>query len=520
MTRSRFQSRLPRRLARLASTAARLASITLLTWTLTTRAAVAQQDADSASITDLQRRIQGLEAVVRQMQAQGASSPQVPNGTPAGESAAAAPGAFSAADPDQVPGTPPPAGPAKPEKESLPGTPRVAGWDNGFFLQSPDKAFLFRITGQIQADYRDFLNSDDRTDIDTFLVRRARLGIEATMFNYYEFRLLPDFGGSSPQITDAYLNIHYWDALQLETGKFKQPLSYEQLIQDRYVPTMERSLIDQLVPARDEGVMIHGRNLFEGRLDYALAVSNGEINGNADTNKYKDFNGRIAIRPFSDPGRWDVLRRLQIGVSGGVGIENEAVSPRTLRTPATVPWFAFNSTVQADGIRYRLSPEVAYFYGPLGLAAQYYHEQQQLRPSATSAVLEDVPFDGFYVLATCFLTGEERTDYSQQIDPIRPFDLRCPFRAPGAWELVFRVSRLDLSDQVFSPGQTNLADPTKYSSGATEATCGFNWYFNKWARSQFNWEHAWFDDPVKLGVAPTPYLKRQDTLLARLQFIF
>ena len=50
------------------------------------------------------------------------------------------------------------------------------------------------------------------------------------MFEYYEFRLLPDFGGTTPQITDAYLNVHYWNEMQFEVGKFKQPVSYEQLI--------------------------------------------------------------------------------------------------------------------------------------------------------------------------------------------------------------------------------------------------------------------------------------------------
>src|SRR6267378_3667544 len=53
----------------------------------------------------------------------------------------------------------------------------LAGWDKGFFLRSADKAFDLRITGQIQADYRAFLDVGDRADVDTFLVRRARLGI-------------------------------------------------------------------------------------------------------------------------------------------------------------------------------------------------------------------------------------------------------------------------------------------------------------------------------------------------------
>ena len=102
-----------------------------------------------------------------------------------------------------------------------PGTPILAGWRDGFFLQSADKSFLLRITGQLQTDFRGYLNSVDQTDIDTFLLRRARLGIEATMLDYYEFRLLPDFAATltTTMITDAYMNVHYWDGLQPRGGQ-------------------------------------------------------------------------------------------------------------------------------------------------------------------------------------------------------------------------------------------------------------------------------------------------------------
>ena len=65
----------------------------------------------------------------------------------------------------------------KVEKSSAP----FAGWDDGFYLRSADKKFNLRITGQIQTDFRGYLNAADTTDVTTFLVRRARLGIEATV---------------------------------------------------------------------------------------------------------------------------------------------------------------------------------------------------------------------------------------------------------------------------------------------------------------------------------------------------
>src|SRR5262249_11048788 len=152
-------------------------------------------------------------------------------------------------------------------------------------------------------------------------------------------------------------------------------------IQDRYVPTLERSMIDQLVPARDEGVMIHGQRLFGDMLDYAGSVSNGEINGDSDTNDRKDVVGRVVVRPFNCEYCRPILHRLQIGMSGSVGIEEEPVMPSTLKTPAGVPWFQFSPGVRADGRRERWSPEIAYFLGSFGMAAQYFEQEQRLRPA-------------------------------------------------------------------------------------------------------------------------------------------
>jgi hypothetical protein len=85
--------------------------------------------------------------------------------------------------------------------------------------------------------------------------------------------------------------------------------------------------------------------------------------------------------------------------------------------------------------------------------------------------------------------------------------------------LAARVSRLEVGDAAFLPGPSRLANPDLFSSGATELTLGFNWYLNKLVRAQFNWEHAWFDDPVRLG-AGGGFVDGQDALLTRFRVIF
>lgn len=376
---------------------------------------------------------------------------------------------------DQVGGPPPAQGLPLSSGTLLQWTPsgteasagQFAGWANGFFVRSADNAFVLRITGQIQADLRDFGNDHDQTDISTFLIRRARLGIDATVFQYYEFRLLPDFGQNlpgtpyAPVIQDAYINVHYLDEFQVAAGKLKEPVSYEELVQDRFVPTVERSLIDQLVPARDIGFLIHGYNLLDNKLDYAFGVFNGGINTTIDTNGFKDLAWRVAVRPLNFEELPPYLHLLQIGVSGTTGIEIEPMNPSVLRTPLSVPFLTFNSTVMADGLRNRWSPELSYFYGGLGVAAQLYYETQQMTPSAALAnkTIVTVPFDGYYVMGTYLLTGETRTEYSKAVVPLQPFDPTHPFVSPGAWGtgralLVPRSRRHRVCEGGGKPGQS------------------------------------------------------------------
>jgi phosphate-selective porin OprO/OprP len=501
-------------------------------------AARAQEpEAPPPSNDDLARRIQDLESMVQQLQA----APPAGAAPLDGQQQPFRPGAGGSQDTDTSGGG---GRPINLERERVGedpgyspsrGLPRgqVAGWADGFYLQSPDQRFVFRITGQIQADYYTYADDRDTVNIDTFLLRRARFGLEADLFEYYEFRFLPDFGQgrflppvgtAQPAIQDGYMNVHYWDAFQVEVGKFKQPFSYEQLIQDRYVPTLERSLIDQLVPERDFGAMVHGEKLLGNHLDYAFAISNGEINSTTtDLNNNKDVNGRITLHPFGGQFQPPALRFLELAVSGGTGNQNQPVQPNALLTPLGVRWFVFNTNVQAYGTRSRWGPEASYFLGPLGIAAQYFHMDQEMIAGTTGVAARrriPVTVNGDYVLVTLLLTGERRTGYSQAISPLRPFDARHPFACPGALEFVGRVSRDHLGNNVFLRAPLQLANPATNSNGATEMTLGFNWYLNRQVRLQLNWEHSWFDRGVQLGIGPLGNLHHQDTLGTRFQLIF
>jgi phosphate-selective porin OprO/OprP len=63
-------------------------------------------------------------------------------------------------------------------------------------------------------------------------------------------------------------------------------------------------------------------------------------------------------------------------------------------------------------------------------------------------------------------------------------------------------------------------DPGRSATRATELTAGFNWYWNRWVRVQFNWEHARFNNAVRLGPTATNRLDHQNSFLTRFQIIF
>src|SRR3954471_3811573 len=74
----------------------------------------------------------------------------------------------------------------------------TANSKDGFSLKSADGKYTLRFRGYLQSDGRFFVSNEGVPGVDNLLIRRARPIIEATVGRYFEFRLMPDFGGTSP----------------------------------------------------------------------------------------------------------------------------------------------------------------------------------------------------------------------------------------------------------------------------------------------------------------------------------
>jgi phosphate-selective porin OprO/OprP len=120
--------------------------------------------------------------------------------------------------------------------------------------------------------------------------------------------------------------------------------------------------------------------------------------------------------------------------------------------------------------------EAALVYGPFSLQGEYMYS------GVDTPGGEDPSFQGAYVYASYFLTGEHRAykTSAAAFDRVKP---KKNFGAggPGAWEVGLRYSYLGLNDGEIEGGELS------------DFTVGLNWYLNPNTRFMLNYVHADLD---------------------------
>jgi phosphate-selective porin OprO/OprP len=391
--------------------------------------------------------------------------------------------------------------------------PKIVLGANGFGFSSADSNFLATIHGLVQLDSRSFSTDGKIEGNDGFILRRARPILSGTVFHDFDFQFTPDFGGSTVQIQDAYLNYHYDPELQLEAGKFKSPVGLEQLQPDPSTSFNERSIATDLVPNRDLGVELHG-DLFGGALSYAAGIFDGspDYNGtttNADYDNNTAFEGRVFAQPWKNSGV-GALQGLGFGLGGSYEVDRAATNTLTGLTPGYTTdgqqkFFTYGSGVFANGTHWRISPQAYYYYGPLSLLAEYVISDQSVTKGAVTADLQNTAWE---ISAGWVLTGEAAS-YAG-ITPKHPFDPRK--NQWGAWQVVGRYSTLDVDKSAFP----TFASLSTSASAAHEWAFGINWYLNKNIRVNTSFSHTEFVDGKTGPVTAQP----ENVLFTRLQLAF
>jgi phosphate-selective porin OprO/OprP len=388
----------------------------------------------------------------------------------------------------------------------------TANGKDGFSLKSADGKYTLRFRGYFQSDGRFYVNNDAVPGVDNLLIRRARPIIEATVGRYFEFRLMPDFGGTSPAIFDAYWDGKFAPEFTVRAGKFKPPIGLERLQSATDILFAERGMPTNLVPSRDIGLQIAG-DISEGLVAYQVGVFNGVpdlANGGDDLSNAKDFAARLFVQPLKNGS----FRPLGFGVAASTGLERGSTATPGLpsyRTPGQQTVFRYNSSattpannVFANGKRTRLSPQGYFYTGPFGLLGEYVISQNEVTQGGATAELEH---SAWQAEGSFFLTGEKNSFRSPT--PKKPFDLKEG--GFGAVELVARYGELAFDEAAF-PLYASL---TTSAQKAKALGVGVNWHFTRAVKIAVNYERTTFT-----GGAATADREPENALITRFQTSF
>ena len=407
--------------------------------------------------------------------------------------------------------------------------PKLSIDDKGFALALPDKSFLLKIRALVQADGRFFANSDTLEANDTFLIRRFRPWIEGTLFSFADFRLVPEFAGTV-QILDAYVDLHPRDWLRLRAGKYKAPIGLERLQSDADLPLLERALDQNLSSQRDIGVQLWG-DVAGGIVQYAVGIFNGATDttgADTDLNHAKDFQGRLFFQPFKTEGLAN-LGNLGVGISAGTGnrkgrlptavsgLPIPSVAAQTglasFRTSGQNTFFQYlapstdttgASTVFTHERATRINPQLYYYYGPVGLLAEYLWLKQGVQKGNTTTELTQ---QAAHATVSYTIGGTEGYDGST---PEHVFDPAA--RHLGALQLAFRFGWLGIDDATFP----TYANPFTSARSAKAFAGGVTWVPRRSLHLAVNFEETKFEggagtaatamNPAVFADRPTEYL--------------
>jgi phosphate-selective porin OprO/OprP len=395
--------------------------------------------------------------------------------------------------------------------------PVTTAGDKGFVLRSPDNAFAVRFKGLVAFDGKAFTGDPAASAGNGFTVRKLRPVFEATVLNWADLRLMPDFAGSRATVVDAFIDVRPTSWFKIRAGKFIAPVGLERSEQDTELALVERSLTANLSQVRDIGVVLHLDPL-GGFLHLEAGVVNGggdNTNLDSDNNKQKDAVGRFLFQPFRLPSLAR-LGALAVGIAGSSGVHRGAARADgtalgTFVAAGQNTFFQYlasatdaTAVVYADGLHRRLNPQAFYYLGPVGLLGEYTLSQQRVTRNATSARLTH---RAWHATANFVIGGKP------SINGVTVTDRFAPAAGQfGAIELSARYGQLKVDPDSFPV----FADASKSAARAQELALGASLYFSRNFKLAFSYDRTSFD-----GLTGTALARSDEQLfIGRTQFLF
>ncbi len=350
-----------------------------------------------------------------------------------------------------------------------------------------DGQVKFRIGGRIQIDGTAG-TSDDRFEEyyspinSTLDIRRFSLFAAGRIKNFntnLAFEFGPDWGFTDAWIEGSEGGLEVWGKYlgKLRAGFMKEPFGFERQASSYHTPLLERSLpVQTISPGTNAGVMVHDAGA-KGRFTWAAGLfSFGQSNDSNASASALSITGRVTYNPvYRDNGR----KIIHVGAS--LSSRSPASGGAHYRSRPEARFVGYLvDTGKIDASHLLLwAVEFVTIQGPLWIAAEHIESQ------VSAQVVGDPTFRGSYVQVGWILSGESRPyrknsatwDRAMHTNKYRGGN---PFKKKngGSWELVGRISNIDLNDGLIEGGQL------------TDISAGLNWYLNPTTRVELNYVHA------------------------------
>jgi phosphate-selective porin OprO/OprP len=424
----------------------------------------------------------------------------------------------------------------KPEEPPVAAPSEVGGrFVDGVIWESADKRNSLRLSGRVEADYRNFLG-DDALSADTFDIRRAYLGASGKFWDHYEFQVVADFAGQSgipPQqssLDEAWLTLSWWKQARFRFGQFDTPFSLDTLMSDRFTDFMERSMgSTSLAQGKSRGALVFGTP-YTG-VYYGLSLTNISGKNTNDTNTTsdsKDVTGRLAVNFAELLAAPRAVYHL--GGAFSSGEMPPGSSAPSARTDARGVTFFTPSTFSGSEVdRQRRGLEGILARGPLKLQGEYM--TGGFSGTSAAGVAYDRDITSYYVDLNWLITGEEYASaYSGgvlgRLHPKQNFSWKGG--GWGAWEVGLGYDIWDASDfpilavGAANPG-TGVLIPTTTSVPSNKASSwilGLKWILNPNTRFLLQYTRTDFATPVTVTSPVTTTSDVEEAVTFRAQIDF
>jgi phosphate-selective porin OprO/OprP len=291
----------------------------------------------------------------------------------------------------------------------------------------------------------------------------------------------------------AYAFAEFDPKFKILAGKYTNPLSLEGLQPSADLPFMEASMIADLVPNKDVGIMAVGS--FNHFMDYALDFSNGEQDNESSatgpgkpTENTKAITARVFFTPW-EKSQDEELKGLGFGIAGSWDDEvggDTAIWSKLETSLGGTSFATYNATPAGDF--WHWDPQMYYYLGSLGLQAEMVQSIQAV--SITGKVPVTLTNTAWMAEAN-WVFGGKATFEGPTVDN----EFNMSKGDWGALEIVGRIHQVYLDSNSFYYGQPFSGSAAGLATGAQVATAyglAVNWWLNTHFKTQYDFERTEF----------------------------